>query len=333
MKKFLCSILIVVLTISCFGCTGTTTIKETDAKKSTEPSAESTTNSTTESTSAEASEEETQPSTENEEVEPTTETPTVIYTEPVKMEAEISPSMTPPTKPTIKEEATTIQDTKPSETTTQHVHSYKSVETKPTCTEKGYFTYTCTCGESYFDYYAEATGHTEVIDPAVKATYTSTGLTEGKHCSVCNKILVAQEETPKSFIEPFDTSNIQILFEEPSKYTYEVDSISYADYKILSYSFKPLRDCVYIDHKNDPEGLVGAVFKFKVTVECMSSGYNKIKIPYSIKNSAGELVSWEYASLYGESSSDYIKGCIYTIECTDSLPIVKEVYTIQFLEP
>jgi hypothetical protein len=28
---------------------------------------------------------------------------------------------------------------------------------------------------------------------AVPPTYTETGLTEGSHCSVCNKVLVAQE--------------------------------------------------------------------------------------------------------------------------------------------
>ncbi len=48
---------------------------------------------------------------------------------------------------------------------------------------------TCSvCGATEGD----ALGHTEVIDDAVVATCTTTGLTQGSHCSVCGHVIVAQ---------------------------------------------------------------------------------------------------------------------------------------------
>ena len=74
-----------------------------------------------------------------------------------------------------------------------------------TCTESGKNVYSVTVSLGGQDFYGEkevdnpddpARGHTEVTDAAVAPTCTETGKTEGKHCSVCNTVLKAQEVIP-----------------------------------------------------------------------------------------------------------------------------------------
>ena len=71
-----------------------------------------------------------------------------------------------------------------------------TVTTPASCTATGEKTRTCDRCAATEKRELAKTGHTEVVDPAVGATCTEPGKTEGKHCSVCNEVLVAQTEVP-----------------------------------------------------------------------------------------------------------------------------------------
>ena len=79
------------------------------------------------------------------------------------------------------------------ETELPHEHAFSEWEIvkEPTCTQAGKQERICLCGEIETKN-IEKLPHTEVIDEATEATCTSAGITEGKHCSVCNTVIVAQ---------------------------------------------------------------------------------------------------------------------------------------------
>lgn len=81
-------------------------------------------------------------------------------------------------------------------------HNYVDCELKAaTCTGKGQRGKVCTkCGKTKDKYDTDPLGHVEVIDPAVEPTETSTGLTEGSHCSRCGAVLTAQKTV--SMLDP-----------------------------------------------------------------------------------------------------------------------------------
>ena len=61
-------------------------------------------------------------------------------------------------------------------TAASHTHEYKTSITAPTCTEQGYTTYICECGDSYVDDYVDAIGHSYTSEITISATHTTTGV-------------------------------------------------------------------------------------------------------------------------------------------------------------
>ncbi len=130
-----------------------------------------------------------------------------------------------------------------SETQSAKIHNYDNgTVTPPTCTEQGYTTYVCECGDSYVDNYVDALGHSFGDWTTENApTCTETGL-EKRVCSVCgeteenelsatghdydyeNGVLIRPTETRKGcymYICVNDTEHI--IYEE-------VESADYTEY-------------------------------------------------------------------------------------------------------
>lgn len=76
-----------------------------------------------------------------------------------------------------------------------HTYGEWKIITTAECEKEGLEKRYCQCGESEQRTIAP-TGHTIVIDSAVDATCSKTGLTEGKHCSVCSKTIIEQTTIP-----------------------------------------------------------------------------------------------------------------------------------------
>lgn len=77
-----------------------------------------------------------------------------------------------------------------------HTYGEWVVDKEANCTETGAKIKTCVCGAFVVEEIPVNGKHNEEVIPAVAATCTKTGLTEGKKCLVCGEVLVAQEVTP-----------------------------------------------------------------------------------------------------------------------------------------
>lgn len=176
-----------------------------------------------------------------------------------------------------------------------------------TCKEKGSIKYTCTyCGETKVEE-IPLSDHTVVVDAAVAATCTKTGLTEGSHCSVCGEIIVAQTVTEKLDHEYNDWTIIQGEFPE---------SLLFADLKaahiIVSRSCK---NCGHAEvHEHDwninPDGYIQATCEKQGTgvAECKICGARRVitepeKGHVIVKDKAVEATCTEHGLTEGSHCS------------------------------
>ena len=87
-------------------------------------------------------------------------------------------------------------------------HSYTSVVTDPTCTERGYITHTCHCGDSYVDTYVDALDHHMGEWFETEAPSCTEEGEERQDCSRCDHYETrATQETGHSFTNYISDGN------------------------------------------------------------------------------------------------------------------------------
>ena len=101
---------------------------------------------------------------------------------------------------------------------TEKVKATSKVTKDPSCNEKGVMTYTAQFKNGFFETQKVTENipkrkHIIEIDARIEPTCEQAGKTEGKHCNICNKVFVAQENIPalghdyeETIIKPTETT-------------------------------------------------------------------------------------------------------------------------------
>ena len=117
--------------------------------------------------------------------------------------------------------------------TEQHTHAYTSTVTAPTCTEQGYTTYTCHCGDSYVDTYVAALGHDMGAWYVVKEATAYEDGEERRDCAGCDHFEIRTVHIDVLWGDATDDSivngrDLVLMRQYLTKYDYETESSTVA---------------------------------------------------------------------------------------------------------
>ena len=174
----------------------------------------------------------------------------------------------------------------------QHTFGEWNTVKEATCKEEGKRVRSCSiCAEAEEEVISKSETHAIVADIAVSATCKDTGLTEGSHCSVCNKVLVAQTVVPKT--EVHSSSSWIIDVEATCKSEGEMHKECNVCKQVLE-SKKIEKSVTHTTLKNNVEmpngSFCGDAGSCLVSVSCavcgeiISSGYQDIPEKHSMAN-------------------------------------------------
>lgn len=143
-------------------------------------------------------------------------------------------------------------------------HRYEESVTPPTCTEKGYTTYTCTCGDTYRDDFTDATGH------AFSETLLFDRANHWCACSVCGEKKEVQPHESEHYVcacgHEFETKGLNFKLKTDGSY-----SVS---------GYNGTETEIYIPSKHDGKAVTeisrGAFSSSAVTKVTVANGITKI---------------------------------------------------------
>ncbi len=184
-------------------------------------------------------------------------------------------------------------------------HSYSSTVTAPTCTERGFTTHTCTCGDSYVDSYIPSLGHTH--EEGAEGTVTAPTCTEEGYttytCSRCNEAYDTDftAKIPHSYVEGYCTMCGK---EEPRYIRVDANGNEDADGRYILFGTYPQTEVTDSTLKSTLNSLAG-------TKPTSANSYLWTSYGYYINGSVSNFMWYIDIDLDNNGSYDY-RGVYFT---------------------